>query len=79
MLVRFNSWPELLTHVRAGRAVWYRAPLDNNACLVRAVARPMGRTVRVRSFSGGRGRVAPFDPFTADSAHLERFRHNVES
>lgn len=74
-LVTFSSWEEVLGHVRAGRVVWYQAPLDSSPRLVRTTARPHGRTVRVKPWSSGRkGHCAPFDAFTADKGHLDRFR-----
>jgi hypothetical protein len=63
----FSTWDALLTHIRAGGAVAYQAPLDVRPIRVRVVAQ-----------SGGRLRVYPptsdADPFTADPGHLPRFR-----
>jgi hypothetical protein len=67
----FQSWPQLLDHINAGLPLWYQAPLD---------VRPAAVTAKVRK--DGRLRVYPHwssdaDPFTADQAHLERFRRNA--
>ncbi len=72
-LVPFSSWSVLLTYLagpsadREVRFVWYKAPMDLNAHLVRVV----------RIFKNGKVRIDPghahADPFTADPAHLDRF------
>jgi hypothetical protein len=65
--VGFASWPDVLAHVRAGRATWYQAPLD---------ARPV--RVRVRLVGSRSVRVEPpstdADPFVANVDHLSRFK-----
>lgn len=64
----FQTWPEVLTHVAAGAAVYYHAPLDTEPRLVR---------VR-RTFKNGKLRIDPCssdaDNFTADAGHLPHFR-----
>ncbi len=73
-LVSFNGWKDVIAHVHAGRAVWYQAPMDQHARLVRTSVRgPGARTVRVRPWSCSR--PTPFDTFTADVGHLDRFRY----
>lgn len=67
---RFDSWPDLLAHIRAGGSVRYHAPLDVRPVSVLATVR--GRTDRAKV------RVIPCsrdaDPFWADAGHLDRFR-----
>lgn len=63
----FQTWTELLDAIRADDRIAYQAPMD-----VRPVQ--VGTTIR----RDGRIRVTPTsrdaDPFTADAAHLDRFR-----
>lgn len=67
----FNSWVDLLDHLRAGNPVWYQAPLDRFPSKVSAY------------FKGKRIRVIPWgrdcDPFLANEDHLDRFRRQVLS
>ena len=62
----FESWAQLIDHIRAGYQLWYHAPLDYRPQLVTAVVRRDGKL-----------RVAPVysnaDSFTADTGHLSRF------
>lgn len=66
------SWNEILDAARAGRPLWYQAPLD---------FRPVRLTVR-RVFKNGKIRFnAPnvsCDPFTADSSHADRITLTFE-
>lgn len=69
----FSTWAELLDHISGEYPLFYHAPLDFRPRRVSAVARRDGKL-----------RVYPLtneaDPFTADSAHLDRFRkqdHNA--
>ena len=63
----FETFAQLIDHVRAGYQLFYQAPLDYRAALVSAVIRKDGNL-----------RVYPIyrdaDPFTADPGHLPRFR-----
>lgn len=64
----FASWSDLLAHVNGGGKVAYHAPLD----ILPA------RVVVGRVFKNGKIRVVPLSrgasSFTADAAHLPRFR-----
>ncbi len=76
-LVSFNGWKDVIAHVHAGRAVWYQAPMDQHARLVRtSVHGPKARTVKVMAtpYQWQRGKP-PFAAFTADVGHLDRFRY----
>jgi hypothetical protein len=64
----FASWAQLLDHVAAGYQLWYHAPMDYRPAQVSAVVRKDGKLRCTPIFTGGA------DPFTADLAHLERFR-----
>jgi hypothetical protein len=71
-LVAFASWSAFLAYLSGPSAdlevrwVWYRAPLDTSAHLVRIV----------KVFKNGKVRIDPghvhADPFTADAGHLDR-------
>lgn len=63
----FQSWAQLTDHVRAGYKLYYHAPMDFKPALVTATIRKDGK-LRVMPIYGNA------DPFTADLAHLERFR-----
>ncbi len=68
-MFRFETWAQLLDHVRAGYRLHYQAPMDVRPILVTAVIRQDG-SLRV---------TAPYsdvDPFTADGRHLDRFRRD---
>ena len=72
-LVGFESWSAFLAYLTGPcaalevRWVWYRAPLETSAHLVRIV----------KVFKNGKVRIDPghkfADPFTADAGHLDRF------
>jgi hypothetical protein len=66
----FSSWAQLLDHVAAGHKLYYQAPMDYTAHLVGAYIRKDGK-VRVTPV------YSDADPFTADTAHLPRFRRPV--
>lgn len=74
---KFESWQAVLDHVRAGLPIWYLAPLDVEPNRIGATCKPKGYTVRVRPFD--KRRRNPFDPFTADSGHLDRFCRPVSA
>ena len=63
----FNTWREVLEHVRSGAQLYYHAPFDLEPAMVGA------KTVR-----GGKVRIVPrtsdADAFTADRKHLDRMR-----
>lgn len=63
----FASWTELLDHITAGYSLWYHAPLDFRPRRVSAVVRKDGK---LRVYPS----TTDADPFTADTAHLDRFR-----
>lgn len=68
----FDNWLLVIAHVRLGRTTYYHAPMDHKAVRARCkVLTP--NTVRVFPLS------ADADPFTADVAHLDRFRREVQS
>lgn len=73
----FSAWSELLDYVGRGEPVYYQGPLDNRASRVDAKVLRRKRVpslVRVSPFGyWPRGR-RPFDPFSADVGHLDRFR-----
>ena len=66
----FDTWDQLLEHIRAGFPGCYHAPVD---------VRPY--RVNVGAFKNGKIRVYPLggtaDRFTADAAHLGRFRREL--
>ena len=64
----FASWAELLDHIKAEYELFYKAPLDFHPARVTAHVRKDGK-VRVYPHW-----ASAADPFTADMAHLERFR-----
>jgi hypothetical protein len=66
----FASWAQLLDHVSAGYKLYYHAPMDYTAHVVNVVIRKDGK-LRVYPLSNAA------DPFTADTAHLPRFRRHV--
>lgn len=69
LFLTFHTWPEVLSHVAAGLPIYYHAPLD---------LRPRRITI-ARVYQNGKIRVAKptadCDAFTADAAHLDRFRY----
>lgn len=73
-LTEFVVWAHVLAHVREGKPVSYQGPLDARPHRVEASCKPRGRTVRVKPFGTWRRGESPFDAFTADAGHLDRFR-----
>lgn len=72
-MIPFRDWTSVLVHVRKGLPIYYRAPMDTRARRIDAsVSGPRARKVRVRPWSG-----RDFDPFMADSGHLERFGQSI--
>ena len=67
----FTTWTQLLDHINAGYDLWYHAPLDYRPRRISAIVRKDGR-IRVYPLT------TDADPFTADVAHLERFRRNAD-
>jgi hypothetical protein len=67
MHTTFTSWPELLDHVAADYRLYYHAPMDYRPALVTATVRKDGKLRVTPVYSDA-------DPFTADVAHLPRFR-----
>lgn len=67
MKVEFESWEQLIDHIKAGYLLWYQPPLDYYPCQVNAVIRRDGK-VRVNPIYRGS------EPFTVDQGHLSRFR-----
>ncbi len=66
------TWEELLDRHAAGYRLFYQAPMDYRPVLVTVVLRKDGK-LRV---------TAPYrdsDPFTADHAHLNRFRKETRA
>lgn len=68
----FATWNEVLSHVEQGKPVFYRAPLDYRPRSVYCALGPSGQTVHVTP------PLHDADPFTADAAHLSRFRRYSE-
>ena len=68
----FETWAQLLDHVRAGYRLLYQAPLDFQPVTVTAVIRKDGKLRVVAPFSDA-------DPFTADAGHLSRFRRSFSN
>ncbi len=64
----FAEWAELLDYVAAGHTLYYQAPMDARPALVQAVVRRVDGKLRVTPV------YTDADPFTADLAHLSRFR-----
>lgn len=82
-LAGFNTWHDVLAWARAGKPLYYHAPLNVSPVRlwpgvpVRGSAfytvRP--RTIRITPADAhGRGKERMADPFTADAKHLDRFR-----
>lgn len=69
LFLSFHSWADVLIHVKAHLPIYYWAPLD---------VRPR-RIVIARVYKNGTLRIAKpaadVDAFTADAAHLERFKY----
>lgn len=69
LFLSFHTWADVLAHVTAGLPIYYHAPMDY---------RPF-RIQIARIYKNGKVRVAKphmaCDGFTADAAHLDRFRH----
>jgi hypothetical protein len=63
----FGTWSELVDCVRGEYKLFYQAPMDYKPHLVTATIRKDGK-LRVYPC------LSDADPFTADVAHLERFR-----
>jgi len=62
---------EVIAHLRAGRPLYYKAPLSYRAVRIDNVARPFGKNrIYIRADRLDRDS----DPFTADAGHLDRFR-----
>ncbi len=63
----FTSWADLIDAIRADYAIRYQGPVDYRSHAVTCTIRKDGKI-----------RVSPIftdaDPFTADRAHLDRFR-----
>lgn len=74
ILVSFSAWWQVVVMAREGRPLWYQGPLDARPVRISATCKPHGRTVRVEPFGTWRRGERPFDPFTADASHLDRFR-----
>lgn len=70
--VSFDSWDQVLEHVRARKPTWYQAPMDHRPVKI-SVAVAGVHTVRVIPPS------RDVDPFTADLGHLNRFRRQPNS
>lgn len=74
----FGTWQEVLAYARTGAPLYYQAPLDYRP--VRVQYKVGARTIRITPPGArGRGRLRTSDPFTADSAHLDRFRRPAEA
>jgi hypothetical protein len=63
----FQTWAELLDHVSAGHKLYYHAPMDYRPVFVTAKTRRDGKVRVYPIYSNA-------DSFTADIAHLDRFR-----
>ncbi len=84
-LVKFSSWPEVMAYAKAGRPLYYQAPMDQRATRFLPGSKQtfaysaQGRTIRLwPGGSIGRGKSRTHDPFNADSKHLDRFSHPTE-
>lgn len=67
----FAQWGDLLDYAREYRPLYYQAPLDVRP--VRVDVR-VNRNLTIRVFNVIAYRPREADPFTADRAHLDRFR-----
>ena len=70
-LVPFESWTQLLDHIAAEYPLFYQGPMDYRASTVGACVRKDGKIRVTPVFTDA-------DPFTADMAHLERFRRKAK-
>lgn len=81
----FAAWKDVLAWCKAGKDVYYQAPMSPEPVKLRAASTsgpaPYTYELRARSLrifppgSIGRGRMRTADPFTADAGHLDRFRN----
>ena len=71
----FDTWADVLAHVRAGLTTYYQAPMDYRPVHVacRAGIRK-SQTITVFPPAGSGA-----DVFRADSAHLSRFRYRLQA
>ena len=73
----FVAWSELLDYIGRGEPVYYQAPMDPRARRIDVKILRRKRVpslVRVSPFGYWPRGSRPFDPFTADAGHLDRFR-----
>ncbi len=63
----FDSWEQLIAHVKAGAWTFYHAPMDLRPVRVKAKTHGEGLTIRVIPYGAA-------DPFTADRGHFDRFK-----
>lgn len=68
----FTSWAHLLDAVGAGYTLYYQAPMDYRPSVVQVTLRRDGKLRVTPVFTDA-------DPFTADTAHLTRFRKRTNS
>jgi hypothetical protein len=78
----FASWADVLTAAKAGKELYYQAPLDHRPTRITPrtySGQENAYEARARSIriwppgSTGRGRWRTADPFTADAEHFNRF------
>jgi len=67
ILQTFGSWGDVLTHAKAGKPLYYQAPMDRHASRIRVVKVFSNKKIRIDPMSN------QADNFTADSGHLGRF------
>lgn len=72
----FHAWAELMDYALTGNPVYYKAPMDLRAHPVRVA--PLKRVIRVYPYGFHRRGHRPFDPFSADRGHLDRFYRPIE-
>jgi hypothetical protein len=68
MLRTLASWPDVLEAAESGVQLWYQAPMDYRPYPVRVIGVSKGK-IRL-----GAPLSQDVDPWTADAAHLGRFR-----
>jgi hypothetical protein len=83
----YRTWHEVMEDARAGRDLYYHAPMDYQPTRLRALVPPNGPRAPftyvvmprgIRIYPGGSvGRNKTADPFTASSDHVDRFRRKA--
>jgi hypothetical protein len=63
--IGFDSWDDVLNHITSGKVIYYEGPFDMRPSRIECFVK--NNNVRINAHKD-------YDPFTADSEHLKRFR-----